>query len=84
MIQKILGLLVNTLTVDGKHSLLKRDNLKRLIQMQISKKQKVFFDFFSEFFKSRSSFAHFLKKDDPQNLYISELADRKGRAQIIP
>ena len=51
--------------------------------MQISKKQKVFFDFFSEFFKSRSSFAHFLKKDDPQNLYISELADRKGRAQII-
>ena len=36
MICKMLGLFVATLTTDGKYSLLKRDNLRQLIEMQFS------------------------------------------------
>ena len=50
--------------------------------MQISKKRKQFFDFFSVFFKSRSNFEHFEKRDDPQSLCISEVTDYENRAQI--
>ena len=38
MIQKILGLFVNTLTVDDKHYLLNRDNLAKQIQAQLNQK----------------------------------------------
>ena len=46
MIHKILRLFVNTLTVDENHYLLNRDNLTQTIQMQLSEKQKTFFNFF--------------------------------------
>ena len=36
---------VNTFTADDKYSLLKRDNLTQPIQMQLSKKQKIFLNF---------------------------------------
>ena len=39
-------LFVNTLTVNGKHYLLNRDNLTQAIQMQLSEKQKTFSEFF--------------------------------------
>ena len=39
---KALGLFVNTLTADGKYSLLNRDSLTKPIQMQLSKNQKGF------------------------------------------
>ena len=42
VICKILGLFLNTLTTDGKYSLLNRDSLKQPIQMQLSNKQKFF------------------------------------------
>ena len=42
-IQKILGLLVNTLTTDDKYTLLNTDTLTQPIQMQLSKKQKTKF-----------------------------------------
>ena len=42
VICKILGLFVNTLTVDDKYSLLKKDNLTQTIQMELSKKEKTF------------------------------------------
>ena len=41
--QKILGLLVNTLTTDDKYTLLNTDTLTQPIQMQLSKKQKTKF-----------------------------------------
>ena len=46
VIFKILGLFVNTLTADDKYSLLNRNNLRQPIQMQLSQKQKLFFNFF--------------------------------------
>ena len=64
---KILRLFANTFTVDGKYSLLNRDNLMQPIQMQLSHKQNTFSQFFAAFLKSRLSFEHFQKKDDPHS-----------------
>ena len=54
----------NTLSADGKYSLLKRDNLTQPIQRQLSQKQKTFSEFFLAFFKSSSNFENFQTKDD--------------------
>ena len=62
---KILRMFVNILTSDDKCFLLKRDNLRQPIQMQISQKQKNFSQFVAAILKSRLNFEHFLKKDDP-------------------
>ena len=72
---KILRLFPNTLSVDGKYSLLNGDNLTQPIQMQVSQKQKTFPDFFSAFLKSSLNFEHFLKKCDPHCWCISEITD---------
>ena len=61
--------------MDGKYSLVNTDNLKQPIQMQLSRKQKTFSDFFSAFLKSSLNFEHFQKKDDPHGWYISEITD---------
>ena len=45
VICEILGLFVNTLTSDGKYSLRKGENLRKPIQMQLSKKQETFLNF---------------------------------------
>ena len=42
VIDKILRLLVNTLTADDKHYMLNRDNLAQPIQTQLSEKQNIF------------------------------------------
>ena len=70
---KILGLFVNTLTDDGKYSLVYRDNLTQPIQILLSQKQKTFSQFFSAFLKSTLNFEHFQKKDDPQSRIISKI-----------
>ena len=75
VICKISRLFPNTLSADGKYSLLNRDNLTQPIQMQLSRKQKTFSDFFSAFLKSSLNFEHFLKKDDPHCWCISEITD---------
>ena len=62
---------VNTLTVHDKHYLLNRDNLTQTIQIQLSEKQKTFFEFFFAFLKSILHFKHLPKKDDPHSLCIS-------------
>ena len=67
VIQKILRLFVNTLTVNDKHYLLSRNNLTQQIQIQLSEKQKTFLDFFFAFLKSILNFKHFPKKDDPRS-----------------
>ena len=71
VIQNIFELLVNTLTPDGKPSLLNMDNLTQPIQLQISKKQRSFSHFLSVFSKSSSNFEHFQKKNDPQSICIN-------------
>ena len=58
---------VNTLTADGKYSLLNRDNLKQPIWTQLSQKQKAFSEFFLPFSKSKLNFEHFQKGDDPHS-----------------
>ena len=54
----------NTLSADAKYSLFTRDNLTQPTQMEVSRKQKTFSDFFSAFLKSSLNFEHFQKKDD--------------------
>ena len=70
MIHKILRLFFNTLTVNDKHYMLKRDNLPQPIQMQLSQKQNTFSEFFFSFLKSPLNFKHLTKKDDPRNSSI--------------
>ena len=49
VICKISRLFPNTLSPDGKYSLLNKDNLTQSIQTQLSRKQKTFSDFFLHF-----------------------------------
>ena len=65
MIQKILRLCVNSLTVDEKHYLLTRDNLMQPIQIELYQKEKTFFEIFFAILTSIINFKHFPKKDDP-------------------
>ena len=65
----------NSLSANSRYSLLNTDNLTQLIQMQLSRKQKIFSDFFSLFLKSSSNFEYFLKKDDLHSWCISEITD---------
>ena len=67
MICKILGLFVNRLTADDKHSLLNRENLTRSVQMQLSQKQKTFSEPFSAVLKCKLNFEYFQKNDDPHS-----------------
>ena len=80
MLCKILGLFVNTLTDDGKDSLLYRDNLTQQIQILLSQKPKTFCQLFSEILKPTLNFEHFEKEDDPHSrcsfqLTVSEKGD---------
>ena len=70
---KVLGLFLNTLTDDGKYSLLYRENLTQPIQILLSQKPKTFSQLFSEFLKSTLNFAHFQTKDDPHSRCISQI-----------
>ena len=52
----------NTFTGDDKYSLISRDNWMQTIQMHLSKKRKIFSEFFCAFVKSAWNFEHFEKK----------------------
>ena len=65
----------NSLSADGKYSLLNRDNLTQPIQMWLSQKEKTFCEFFSGFLKSSLNFEHFQKKDDSHSWGISEMRE---------
>ena len=82
VIFRILGLFVKSLTPDDKYSPLNRHNLAQPIQTELAKKQKLSWEFFSLFLKSRSIFEHFEKKDDPHSLCISEITDCKRHCYI--
>ena len=75
VICKIPRLFHNTLSGDGKYSLFNRDNLTQPIQMQVSRKQKSFSEFFSAFLKTSLKFEHFQKKDDSHSRGISEITE---------
>ena len=62
VICKISRMFPNTLSADGKYSLLNRDNLRKAIQMQLSRKQKTFSEFFSAFLKASLNFNIFKEK----------------------
>ena len=62
VIQQILRLFVNRLTVDGKHYLFNRDDLAQQIHMDLPEKQKTFSPFFFPFLKSILNLKHLTKK----------------------
>ena len=75
---KILWLLLNNLTADEKYLVFHRNNSTIPIQMQLSKKQKSFSQFFLSFFKSRFNFKQFEKKRwPPYILYFRSYGLRK-------
>ena len=75
VICKISRLFPNTLSAHGKYSLLNRDSLTQPIQMQLSRKQKTFSNFFAAFLKSSLNFEHTFKKGDPNCSCIYEITD---------
>ena len=70
---KILGLFVNTLTQDGKYSLLYRHNLTQQIQILLSQKRKTFSELSSEILKPTLNFERFEKKVDPHSRCSSQI-----------
>ena len=80
VICKISRLFINTLSADGKYSLFNRDNLTEPIQMQLSRKQKTFSEFFSSFLKSSLNYERFRKKDDSHSRGIFKIteSEKKG------
>ena len=72
---QIWKLFPNTLNADGKYSLLNRENLTQPIQMQLSRKQKTFSEFFCVFLKSSLNFEHFQKKDHSHSWGISKFTE---------
>ena len=78
MIFKILGLLVKVLAADQMYLLPHRDNLTTPIQMQLSPKQKAFYELFTAFLKSTLDFKHFESKDDPHRFCIFEVTDSEN------
>ena len=59
---KFLRPFFNTLTADGKYSLISKDKWTLTIRMDFSEKAKVFSEFFSLFLESALKFEHFQKK----------------------
>ena len=84
VICKISRLFPNTLSADGKYSLLNRDNLTQPIQMQLSRKQKTFSDFFSASLKCSLYFEYFIKKDDLHSWCISDISDPENPLRSMP
>ena len=62
VISEILELYVDILAVADKYSLCNKKNLTQPIQMKLSKKQKIFPQFFSPFLKFTSNLKHFERK----------------------
>ena len=80
---QILGLFVNTLAADEKYPVLNRDNLTIPIQMQLSRKQNTFSEFFTAFLKSKWNFEHFDKKDDADRFCIFEITHSENVVRKI-
>ena len=78
VICKIWRLFPNTLSADGKYSLLNRDNLMPQIHMQVCRKRKTFSQFVSPFLKASLLLTIFKKKRWPSQLmYFRNFRTRK-------
>ena len=75
VVSKISKLFPNTLSADGKYSLLNWDNLTQPIPVQLSQKQDAFSQFFFLFSNSSVNFEHLPKKDGSHKSDISEITD---------
>ena len=75
---QILPLLFITSGADEKYPVLIRDNLTIPIQMQLSKKQKTFSEFFVELSKSKLNFKHFEKKMTVIHFVFLEVTDSEN------
>ena len=75
---EVLGLLVDTLASDEKYPVLNRDYWTIPIQLQLSKKQKTFSQFFAAFLKTSWNFKRFEKKDEPHRFCISEITNSEN------
>ena len=71
VIEKILRLFVNRLTVDDKKYLLNRNSLTESIQMILSEKQKTFSETSFVFLNSLLNLKNFPKNDDLHRLSIA-------------
>ena len=69
----MLGLPVHTLAADEKYPVPNRDNLKIPTQMQLSEKQKTFWQCLALFLKCELNFEFFEAKDYPQLDCISQI-----------
>ena len=67
VISEILGLFVNTMTADDEYSVPNSEKLPQPIQMQLSKKEKCFGQFFATCLKTISNFQNVQKKYDPHS-----------------
>ena len=74
---EMLGLSVNTLTSDGKYPVGGCENLQPPIQMQLSKKRKMFFTFFLPFQLSNKSF---VRKLSQEHRFITSFASQFVKA----
>ena len=63
MLGEVLGVFVNILTADDKYPLQDCENLQLQIQMQLSEKRKLFWEFFVTLLEPASIFKHFGRKD---------------------
>ena len=75
VICQILRHFANTLIADDKYSLCNNELLYQPIQIQLSKKQKTFLNFFATFIRFPSIF----EKPDTHSLFISEVRECKRR-----
>ena len=66
---------VDTLTPVEKYFLGNRENLQQIIQMNLSKTVKIFFQFFTAFLKSSFNLKHFEKKHESHCLCLSKIMD---------
>ena len=69
------------MAADENYPVLNRDNLTRPIEMQLSRKQKIFSEFFAVILKCRLNFKYFEKKNDPHRFCISEITDSQKIAR---
>ena len=75
VISEILELFVNTSTGDDKYSVCSRKKLSQPLQMQLSKKQKFFSQFFANDWNLRYILNILKKKDEPHRWCVFEVTD---------
>ena len=61
-VSEILEVFITTLSADDKYSPRNRENLPHSVQLQLSKKQKIYFESFATCLKSAPNFGHFKKR----------------------